>query len=493
MADDHPTYDLLFRGATVVRPDRSSQPRRDIGVRDGRFTAVAERLDPTEAARVVDAEGLLAFPGVVDTHQHWGIYNPLEQDAASESRACAQGGVTTGITYIRTGQYYLNKAGPYAEFLPEAVALARGNAYVDYAFHLAPMEQRHIDEIPSLISDHGITSFKIFMFYGSHGLHGRSADQSKFLMTPPDESYDYAHFEFIMRGLARAREALPELADDISLSLHCETADIMAAYTRAVEEEGRLSGLRAYDASRPPHSEGLAIAVASYLAHETDLPTINLLHLSSRKAVDSALRMARTFPHVDFRREVTIGHLTLDTESTNDVGAKVNPPIRGRDDVEALWDHVLAGDIDWVVSDHACCKDEYKFGDDRENIFLAKSGFGGTEYLLSALYTEGTKRGLPLRDIARLTSWNPAQRYGLHTKGTIEPGYDADLVLYDPSRSHVASAANSESAQEYTPFEGKKLNGQVRHVFLRGHQIVADADVVGDPAGRFLARPTRRD
>jgi allantoinase len=98
-----------------------------------------------------------------------------------------------------------------------------------------------------------------------------------------------------------------------------------------------------------------------------------------------------------------------------------------------------------------------------------------------------------LRDIARLTSWNPAQRYGLHTKSTIEPGYDADLVLYDPSGSHVVSAATSESAQEYTPFEGKKLDGQVRHVFLRGRQIVADTDIVGDPAGQFLARPTHRD
>ena len=89
----------------------------------------------------------------------------------------------------------------------------------------------------------------------------------------------------------------------------------MRAYTKLVEERGDLSGLAAYSASRPPHSEGLAISIASYLAHETELPTINLLHLTSRKAVDAALRMAQAFPHIDFRREVTIGHLLADIET----------------------------------------------------------------------------------------------------------------------------------------------------------------------------------
>ena len=86
----------------------------------------------------------------------------------------------------------------------------------------------------------------------------------------------------------------------------------MTAYTKIVEKDGSLKGLPAYHASRPPHSEGLAVFIASYLAHETALPNINLLHLSSRKAVQAALMMAETFPHIDFRREVTIGHLMLD-------------------------------------------------------------------------------------------------------------------------------------------------------------------------------------
>jgi allantoinase len=483
------THDLIIRGARVVRPDVDRVDELDIGISDGRIAALEPRLDPSQATEVLDAAGRLAFPGAVDAHQHWGIYNPLEIDTRSESRAAAQGGVTSGLTYIRTGQYYLNRGGPYAEFMPEAKRLAEGGAHIDYGFHVAPMMRSHIDEIESLVVDHGIASFKIFMFYGSHGLHGRSDDQSKFLMTPPGERYDYAHFEFVMRGIQRVREAHPDLADRISLSLHCETAEIMAAYTRMVEEGGGPRDLEAYHRSRPPHSEGLAITIASYLAHETELPNINLLHLSSAKALDAAVRMRTAFPHIDFRREVTIAHLLTDITSGN-LGAKVNPPIRPREDVEALWEHVLAGDVDWVVSDHACCRDEQKFGSDRADVFLAKSGFGGAEYLLPGLVGEGTRRGLTLPDIARLTSWNPARRYGLGGKGTIAVGYDADVALVDPSRSFVVRAEDSESTQEYSALEGVEIGATVTDVLLRGSRIVRDGVVVGDPAGRFLHRPT---
>jgi allantoinase len=265
----------------------------------------------------------------------------------------------------------------------------------------------------------------------------------------------------------------------------------MTAYTKLVESEGTLQGLAAYHAARPPHSEGLAVFIAAYLANETALPTINLLHLSSRKALDAALKMQDVFPHIDFRREVTIGHLMLDVSSGAGVLAKVNPPIRPREDVEYLWEQLLAGKVDWVVSDHACCRHETKAAKNAlGNIWLAKSGFGGTEYLLPALVSEGAKRGLSYNRAAELTSRNPAARFGLNSKGDIAEGKDADLVLVDPKDSWTIRAADSESTQGYTPFEGIELSARVKATFLRGALVCENGNVIGSPRGKYLHRPT---
>jgi allantoinase len=487
-----PLYDLLIKNVRVVRPHGNVVHQADIAIRDGRFAKVTPGIAPEQAKQVHEGRGLLAFPGVVDAHMHAGIYSPLDEDAVTESKAAAMGGVTSSLNYFRTGQYYLNKGGPYASFFPEVLEISRDRFHVDYGYHLAPMDSTHIEEIPMLIKEHGVASFKIFMFYGSHGLHGASDSQRQFLMIGEDQRYDFAHFEFIMRGVQAAREQMPEHAHQISLSLHCETAEIMTAYTKLVEKDRSLTGLAAYSASRPQHSEGLAVFIASYLAHETALPTINLLHLSSRKAVQAAMMMAEVFPHIDFRREVTIGHLMLDVNSPAAELAKVNPPIRPRADVEFLWDALLAGELDWVVSDHACCRHETKvpkhyFG----NIWMAKSGFGGTEYLLPALVSEGTRRGMGYNHMARVTSWAPAQRFGLNRKGDIAEGYDADLALVDPAKTWTIHAKDSPSTQGYTPFEGLELSARVEATFLRGSQIYAnDRGVLGKPRGQYLFRPT---
>lgn len=483
-------YDLLIKNVRVVRPNASSVEDADIAITGEKFSHIGTNI-AAEAKTVYDGKGWLAFPGVIDAHMHTGIYSPLEEDAVSESRAAAQGGVTASLNYFRTGQYYLNRGGPYGDFFPEVLKVSSGRFHVDYGYHLAPMDSGHINEIPSLIEKHGVSSFKIFMFYGSHGLHGRSDSQRDFLMIGPDERYDFAHFEFVMRGVQQARERLPSNAAQISLSLHCETAEIMTAHTKLVETDNKLEGLAAYHAARPPHSEGLAVFIASYLANETALPNINLLHLSSRKALEAALQMAHVFPHIDFRREVTIGHLVLDTNSQAGVLAKVNPPIRPREDVEFLWQQLLEGKVDWVVSDHACCRHETKAARHAlGNIWLAKSGFGGTEYLLAALFSEGTRRGLSRNAIAKLTSFNPAKRFGLNAKGDIAPGLDADLALLDPRHTWTVRAQESESTQGYTPFEGVELSGKVKATFLRGALVCENGKVLGPPRGKYLHRPT---
>ena len=134
--------------------------------------------------------------------------------------------------------------------------------------------------------------------------------------------------------------------------------------------------------------------------------------------MDAALMMQDVFPHINFKREVTVGHLLLDTDCACGVHAKVNPPIRPRADVEALWEAVLEGDVDWIVSDHACCATEQKYSAQfPKNIWLAKSGFGGTEYLLSGVLSEGSKRGMSYNRMAELLAWNPARRYGVLAEG----------------------------------------------------------------------------
>jgi allantoinase len=484
------SFDLVIKNARVVRPNKTSVDSLDIAIRDGKVARLAPDIQTEQAKEIFDAKNFLAFPGCVDAHMHIGIYAPLAQDAVSESKAAAMGGVTSSLNYIRTGHYYLNRGGPYREFMPEVFKQSDGRFWVDYGYHVAPIETGHIDEMEHLVLDHGVPSFKIFMFYGGYGLHGRSAHQNEFLMIGPEERYDIAHFEFIMRSAQRLMMKYPKLAASISVSLHCELAEILNAYTKIVEREGKLTGLHAYSAAHPPHSEGLAIWIASYLANETNCLNINLLHLSSRKAIDAAWIMQQVFPHIAFRREVTVGHLLLDTDCECAVQAKVNPPIRPRDDVEALWQAVLDRKIDWIVSDHACCSAEQKWSkEDPANIWLAKAGFGGTEYLLSGVLSEGSKRGMSYNHMAEVLSWNAAQRFGLSSKGDIAPGYDADIALVDPRDTFVVHASDSESKQGYSPFEGLELTGRVKATFLRGVPIFHGGNVMGPARGQYLRRP----
>lgn len=484
-----PVLDKIIKNVRVVCPHHHTVELLDLGIKDGKFAQIAPQIHPEQSLEIFDAKNLLGFPGLVDAHMHIGIYQPLDKDALTESKAAAMGGVTTSLNYIRTGQYYLNKGGSYRDFFPEVLALSDGKFFVDYSYHIAPIAKQHIDEIPLLFREYGVSSFKIFMFYGGYGLHGLSDQQNLFLMINKEERYDFAHFEFIMRRLTQLMTEHPEARDTISLSLHCEIAEILNAYTKIVENDSSLTGLHAYSAARPPHSEGLAITIAAYLAHETNCANINLLHLSSQKAMEAALTMQTAFPHINFRREVTVGHLLLDVDTPNSIWAKVNPPIRPRADVEYLWQALLNHQVDWIVSDHACCAAEQKrSAKDPHNIWLAKSGFGGTEYLLSGVFSEGSKRGMSYNHMAKLLSWNPSRRFGVLTKGDIAIGYDADLVLLDPNETFVVNAADSESQQGYTPFAGMELTGRVKSTFLRGNLIYHNGQILGSPTGRYLKR-----
>src|SRR5260370_36930104 len=187
--------DLVVKNVRVVRPTTPAVETRDVGVKDGRIVRVAPEIAVADAQRAYDGRGRLAFPGVVDAHTHVGIYGPLAEDAVLESRAAVSGGVTTMLTYFRTGQYYLNRAGPYADVFPEVLKLSEGRYHCDYGYHLAPIAAVHLDELEALATTHGVPSFKIFMFYGGDGLdrHGRGAVNRKFRSVGPRAPYQPRH------------------------------------------------------------------------------------------------------------------------------------------------------------------------------------------------------------------------------------------------------------------------------------------------------------
>jgi len=260
---------------------------------------------------------------------------------------------------------------------------------------------------------------------------------------------------------------------------------LIRVFSERVRQEGVLSGLEAYSASRPTLTEHLAVAEVGVLAGHTCCP-INLVHLSSQEAFEAALELKALDPYLDVRLETTLHHLALTYENYNDQRGKVNPPIRADSDVDALWQGVARGEIDWVCSDHACCSEEHKEGD----LWQALPGFGGTALIYPFILTEGPKHGLSLQRCVELVATNPARAYGLSPrKGAITVGADADLAIVDMDETHPVTTERLLSAQEYTPFEGMELTGWPVHTLLRGRSAFAEGEPVGEPAGTYLRRP----
>ncbi|WP_027343194.1 dihydroorotase [Hamadaea tsunoensis] len=472
-------YELLVKNGTLVLP-YVGEVRGDLATRDGRIAALADDLDPAEADEVLDATGKLVFPAAVDAHYHLGIYRPLAVDAAEETRSSLVGGVGTVLSYFRTGQHYLNRTGPYAEILPEVRAAVAGHAWTDYGFHLAPMDTAQVGEIPALVGAAGISSFKYYMFYKGFNLSADSRDAKAFTMS---DEYDLGHLYQIMEAVAANQPGDRR----VSLSLHCEQAELMRLFIDRVRANGDPQTLKAYSDARPPLTERVAIGEATTLAKATGCP-VNLLHLSSAEALDAAAT-AKAALGLDMRLEVTLHHLCLDHETLDQrggLGAKVNPPIRAVADTEALWEGVRSGAIDWVASDHACCLEENK----GNALWPALPGFGGTGLLYPVLLSEGMhKRGLSPRRIAELAAANPAAAYGLAgRKGSLMLGADADLTVVDPELEQAVTTELLQSGQDHCPFEGRVVRGWPIATVLRGRVAYREGKVVGAPRGEFLAR-----
>jgi dihydropyrimidinase/allantoinase len=474
-----PQYDTAVINGTVVLSD-VGPIRCDVGVREGRIAALADRIAAREADQVIDARGRLVLPGAVDSHFHIGIYRDLARDAESETRSALAGGVTTVVSYFRTGSHYLNKTGPYRTIFPEVVAATEGHAYTDFAYHLGIMTTDQLDEVDWLVGDQGVASFKYYMFYKGLNLTSDSTRGTDYTMS---DSYDLGHLYRLMRQVAAASVKY-RARGRVSLSLHCEQAELLRVF---IEEARRIGaqGLEAYHRARPPLTEQLSIAEALVLTNATRCP-VNLLHLSSAEALTAGSEGRRQHPDLDVKLETTLHHLALTYETAGGAIGKVNPPIRTDADREALWRAVLDGRIDTVVSDHACCSEEDKGGD----FWSALPGFGGTALLYPYLLSEGPRRGLSLARIVALASANPARAFGLFPrKGAIVIGGDADLVVIDPERDQVVSPGVLHSAQDFTPFAGLRVKGWPTHTLLGGRLVFDGREILGAASGRYVKRP----
>src|SRR4029453_12531350 len=161
---------------TVVIPFGGAV-RGHVGIRDGRIAALADSIASADAEIVVDARERLVLPGGVDSHFHIGIYRDLATDASSETASALRGGVTTVLSYFRTGQNYLNKSGPYRTIFPEVVAATTGHAYTDFGYHIGVMTTEQLDEVDWLLGEQGGAPFKDYIFY--KGLNLTSAHNRK--------------------------------------------------------------------------------------------------------------------------------------------------------------------------------------------------------------------------------------------------------------------------------------------------------------------------
>jgi len=481
VAADMARFDLAVVNGTLVIPFVGTLSG-DVVARDGTIVQIADTIDPADAEVVIDARGKLVFPGAVDPHVHIGIYRPVTADAESETTSSLVGGVTTVVSYFRTGSHYLNKTGLYHEILPEVLDAVRGHAYTDYGFHIAVMTSAQVDEVDWMVGEMGIGSFKYYMFYKGLNLAASSTDAAAYTMS---DVYDLGHLYRYMQAVSAASRKYGQ-AGRISLSIHCEHAEIIRTMIDEINAE-RASGLEAYSRARPPFQERLAIAEATLLADQTACP-INLLHLSSAEALAGGIKARRDYDGLDIQLETTLHHLALTYDTAHGIeSGKVNPPIRGQDDIEALWRGIFRGDLNQVVSDHACCQTEIKQGGTWE----AQPGFGGTGLLYPVMVSEGYhKRGLPLQRVAELISAQPARNFGLYPrKGTIAVGADADLAIVDPNEEGPVTVDRCLSAQDHTPFDGFPIKGWPTHTIRGGQLMFEHGKVVGKPDGRFLKRP----
>jgi dihydropyrimidinase len=451
---------LIIRGGTVVTA--TSRRTADVGVSDGVITAVEERLAANADAHEIDAGGMLILPGVVDVHTHTRVASDDHPDRFfQDSIAAAFGGTTTFLAFNNPGT-----GSEQTGHLPSDISAWRrqtdSDSAVDYALSLV-LQPTHTElerEIPEAV-DAGVPTFKAFMVY-DFGL--------------ADEQLNLS-----LRATARS---------GAMLNVHCEDRAELESNIARLHQAGHIAP-RYHALSRPPYVEADGTRKAIEMARECGAP-LYVVHLSCAAALDE-VRRGRV-EGVDVHAETCPHFLALDESSydTNDEECAkyvISPPLRAPADRDALWEGLVDGSLSIVSTDHV--PDRIAVDKDwRAPFDQISNGGPGIETLLTVVYSEGVQRGrITIERMVDLLSTTPARLFGLDSKGSIEVGRDADLIIFDPQERRTITQSELHHTSDYTPYEGMAAAGMVRSVLVRGQHVIRDGHFVGRRGhGRFQER-----
>ena len=448
-----PAFDRVFVAARAI-VDGAERPC-NIGVRDGRITALLEREELGSAVRretVYVGEGEVLLPGLVDTHVHMNEPGRTEWEGFDTgTRSAAAGGVTTVIDM------------PLNSIPSTTTAAALGRK------REAAAPQAHIDvgfwggAVPGNTSD-------------MQGLHEDGVFGFKCFLV------DSGVPEFPPLNPAGLNAAIAETARlGAMLIVHAEDADVIAA----APPPGGPS-YATYLRSRPAAAEDRAIARVLEAARESG-GRVHVLHLSSADSLDQ-LRPARA-EGIDVTVETCPHYLAFAAEEIADGATQLKcaPPIRDAANRERLWQALAAGEIDMIVSDHSPCTEDLKRRETGD-FAAAWGGIASLELGLPVIWTAARARGHDLSDVTRWMAGAPADRVGLTHKGRIAVGADADLVVFDPDAELVVDPTRLHQRNPISAYAGQRLAGVVRQTWLRGERV--DPDAAGS-GGRLIERGRR--